>query len=93
MRQERKMATVRPERPTGVMTKGKDRRMFDAIEKQTAGLCEQLRVPTLNENIDGQIARCKEQLARLEEAKTLLDRNPEIERLLTLLGNGGLRAY
>ena len=61
------------------------------IEKQAAQANIMLRAPTLAENIDTRIADAEKQLAELRELKALLEKNPEFERMISLLGNGALR--
>ena len=44
------------------------------------------RRQSVTEELGYRIAKAEEELTRLKEAKAALDSNPEIERVLTLLG-------
>lgn len=63
----------------------------DTLAKEVAQI--DLRKPSLTENIDRQIGDNEKRLAELLEMKELLTKNPEFERMLTLLGGGMLRGY
>ena len=52
-----------------------------STEVQLGGLSTAL---TLKERADAQIADLSNRLANLQELKTLLENNPDVERLLTL---------
>lgn len=45
-----------------------------------------IRAQSVVDNLGYRIAKAEEELARLKEAKAALENNPEIERVLTLLG-------
>ena len=51
--------------------------------------CAPADVP-LKTRLEENIAASKQRLAEMEELKTLLEANPEIERVMTLLRNGGV---
>lgn len=47
---------------------------------------KQLHSPSLIENMRNNLRRNKEEVARLEEVIELLEKNPETQRILELLG-------
>lgn len=54
----------------------------DQLEKTAC----KLRPPSLRENLNNQLDNAKCEVLRLEEAITLLDANPDVQRILELLG-------
>lgn len=59
---------------------------YGAMEKAQAqiGLLLSNKAPTLAETTNSTIARLSEQLAEAQELAALLEKNPELERMITL---------
>lgn len=58
---------------------------LERLGKATAELGS-IRVPNLRENIATDLARAKANVARLEELAKLIDANPDVSRILELMG-------
>jgi hypothetical protein len=46
----------------------------------------QIQMPSLRDNLSNQLKRAQAEVSRLEELITLLDQNPEVNRIMELLG-------
>lgn len=47
-----------------------------------------LSMPTMKQRLEAAVVQARENLANAEEAKEILDRNPDIERLLDIIQKG-----
>lgn len=47
-----------------------------------------VRMPTLKERMDMAVKDAEDRLAELKEARALLDKNPDLERLLNIMQKG-----
>lgn len=61
---------------------------YGAVMAGQAGLKEtcDIRQPSLRQNLEAELVRAKANVTRLAELLALLDRNPEINRIMELLG-------
>lgn len=68
-----------------------------AYDNMTESLGKVLQTSTntinMSDVIDQQLKDAKMRLQELAELRELLDRNPDFERMLTLMGIGGMRPY
>lgn len=53
-----------------------------------AAMGKMLRMPTLKERLDLAVTQAEMRLADAKEARALLDRNPDLERLLDIMQKG-----
>lgn len=59
-----------------------------ALSAENACLMEnQLRMPGLKENLHAQLQRANAEVGRLTQLISLLDANPDTQRILELMGN------
>lgn len=52
------------------------------------GLMKMPHQPTLKQRMDGAVKQAEERLAQVKEALELLDRNPDLEKLLNIMQRG-----
>ena len=52
--------------------------------------CIDLRAPSLQEQMTDKLTRLEAQVKETKELLSLLSKNPEFERMISLLGRGGL---
>lgn len=61
----------------------------DAIERSLyEGSPNMLRTANMLERVSRQLASAKEEVERLTELKSLLEKNPEIQRIMELISEG-----
>jgi len=61
-----------------------------AIEQLSAKNCIDVRPPSLQEQMTDKLTRLEAQVKETKELLSLLSKNPEFERMISLLGRGGL---
>lgn len=62
--------------------------MYTGEPRELANTCEShLGNLTLKESLNNQLNRAKAEVARLDEVIQLLDKNPEVQRIMELLGS------
>jgi len=57
-----------------------------AMQQQATDNLQMIRMPYLRESLNNQLIHAKAEVSRLEELITLLDQNPEFNRIMELLG-------
>lgn len=62
---------------------------YDTDAALEASKCaqNQLRMPSLKENLHAQLQRANAEVGRLTQLISLLDANPDTQRILELMGN------